>query len=185
MRTLKTFYPYGLNIGSDYQQSFQTYIYFYCYIWLSQYQSTFLSNCYCFVGFFLVFFIWPHKLRTRLLCYSQTLVMYPVFSLGPLQASKKIFGSFTCYLQSQVVTCYVLSGFRNSSLISIHIIQLSLLLSFSKYIRFRQSYEFPFILRDLRHIYQCVLRQLRTKSKTKAMIARCKFIDCVVGRKFS
>ena len=135
--------------------------------------------------FFLVFFIWPHKLRTRLLCYSQTLVMYPVFSLGPLQASKKIFGSFTCYLQSQVVTCYVLSGFRNSSLISIHIIIQLSLLSFSKYIRLRQSYEFPFILRDLRHIYQCVLRQLRTKSKTKAMIARCKFIDCVVGRKFS
>ena len=111
--------------------------------------------------------------------------MDSVFSLGPLQASKKIFDSFTCYLLSQGVTCYVLSGFRNSSLISIHIIIQLSLLSFSKYIRLRQSYEFPFILRDLRHIYQCFLRQLRTKCKARAMIARCKFIECVVGRKFS
>ena len=117
--------------------------------------------------------------------------MYSVFSLGHLQASKtgpfdKIFGSFTCYLLLQGVTCYVLSGFHNSSLISNHIIiQLSLLLSFSKYIRLRQSYEFPFILRDFRHICQCVLRQLRTKSKTRAVIAKCRFIECIVGRKFS
>ena len=143
--------------------------------------------------------------------------------MGP---SENIFDNFTCYLLSQGVTCYVLSGFRNSSLISIHIIiqlpillsfskyirlrqyyefpfilrdlrhiyqwvlrqlrtQLPILLSFSKYIRLRQYYEFPFILRDLRHIYQWVLRQLRTKSKTRAMIAKCKFLECVVGRKFS
>ena len=83
------------------------------------------------------------------------------------------------------VTCYVLSGFRNSPLISIHItIQLPLLLCFSKYICLRQYYEFPFILGDLRHIYQHVLRQLRAKSKARAMIGRCKFIECVVGRKF-
>ena len=117
--------------------------------------------------------------------------MHSVFSSGPLQASKtgpfdKIFGSFTCCLLSQGVTCYVLSGFRNSSLISIHIIiQLSLLLSLSKYIRLRQSYKFPFILSDLRHIYQCVLRQLKIKLKTRAMTVRCKFIECVVQRKFS
>ena len=80
---------------------------------------------------------------------------------------------------------YVLSGFRNSPLISIHIIiQLSLLLYFSKYIRLRQYYEFPFILRDLRHIYQRVLRQLRAKYKIRSMIGRCKFIECVVRRKF-
>ena len=80
---------------------------------------------------------------------------------------------------------YVLSEFRNSPLISIHIIiQLSLLLSFSKYIRIRQYYEFSLILRDLRQIYLRVLRQLRAKSKTRAMIGRCKFIECVVGRKF-
>ena len=72
--------------------------------------------------------------------------MCSVLSLRPLQASEigpfeKIFDSFTCYLLSPGVTCYVLSGFRNSSLISIHIIiQLSLLLSFSKYIRLRQYY---------------------------------------------
>ena len=69
--------------------------------------------------------------------------------------------------------------------ISIHIIiQVSLVLYFSKYIHLRQYYEFPFILRDLRHIYQRVLRQLRAKSKTRAMIGRCKFIECVVGTKF-
>ena len=113
-----------------------------------------------------------------------------VLSFGPLRASEmrlfeKIFDSITYYSLSQGVTCYVLSGFRNSPLISIHIIiQLSLLLYFSKYIRLRQYYEFPFILRDLRHIYQRVLRQLRAKSKTRAMIGRCKFIECVVGRKF-
>ena len=116
--------------------------------------------------------------------------MCPVWSLGHLEASKmgpfeKIFSSFTCYLLSQGFTCYALSGFHNSSLISIHIIiQLLLLLSFSNYIRLTQHFEFPFIFRDLRHIYQCVLRQLRTKSETRAMIARSKFIDCVVGRKF-
>ena len=38
---------------------------------------------------------------------------------------------------------------------------------------------------DLRHIYQCFLGELRTKSKARAMIARCKFIECVVGRNFS
>ena len=95
--------------------------------------------------------------------------MCSVLSLGPLQVSEmepfeKIFGSFTCYLLSQG---YVLSGFRNSPLISIHIIiQSSLLSSFSKYILLRQYYEFPFILRDLSHIYQPVLRQLQAKSKT-------------------
>ena len=82
------------------------------------------------------------------------------------------------------VTCYVLSGFQNSPLTSILIIiQLSLLLYFSKYICLRKYYEFPFILRDLRHIYQGVLRQLRAKSKTRAMIGRCKFIEFVVVRK--
>ena len=101
--------------------------------------------------------------------------------MGPFE---KIFDSFTCYSLSQGIICYVLSGFSNSP-VSIHIvIQLSLLLYFSKYIRLRQYYEFPFILRDLRHIYQRVLRQLRPKSKARAMIGRCKFIECVVGRKF-
>ena len=122
--------------------------------------------------------------------YLKISVMCSVLSLGPLRASEmgsfeKIFDSITYYSLSQGVTCYVLSGFRNSPLISIHIIiQLSLLLYFSKYIRLRQYYEFPFILRDLRHIYQRVSRQLRAKSKTKAMIGRCKFTECVVGRKF-
>ena len=49
----------------------------------------------------------------------------------------------------------------------------------------RQYYEFPVILSDLRLCYQCVLRQLRAKSKTRAMIARCKFIEFVAGKKFS
>ena len=116
--------------------------------------------------------------------------MRSVLSLRPLWASEmgpfeKIFDSITYYSLSQGVTCYVLSGFRNSPLISIHIIiQVSLVLYFSKYIHLRPYYEFPFILRDLRHIYQRVLRQLRAKSKTRAMIGRCKFIECVVGRKF-
>ena len=84
--------------------------------------------------------------------------MCSVLSLGPLQASKighfeNISDSFTCYLLLKEVTYYVLSEFRNSSLISFHIIiQLSLLLSIFKYIRLRQYYEFPFILRDLRII---------------------------------
>ena len=108
----------------------------------------------------------------------------------PLQASEmgsfeKIFDGITYYSLSQGVTCYVPSGFHNSPLISIDIIiQLSLLLYFSKYIRLRQYYEFPFILRNLRHIYQRALRQLRAKSKPRAMIGRCKFIECVVGRMF-
>ena len=101
--------------------------------------------------------------------------------MGPFE---KTIDSIAYYSLSQGVTCYGLSWFRNSPLISIHtIIQVSLLLYFSKYIRLRQYYEFPFILRDLRHIYQRVLRQLRAKSKTRAMIGRCKFIECVVGRK--
>ena len=106
-------------------------------------------------------------------------------SLGPLWASEmglfeKIFDIFTCYWLSQGVTCYVLSGFCNSPLISIHIIiQLSLLLSFSKYIRIRQYYEFSLILRDLRQIYLRVLRQLRAKSKTRAIIGRCIIIECL------
>ena len=91
---------------------------------------------------------------------------------------------YTYYSLSQGVTCYMLSGFHNSPLISIHIIQLSSLLYFSKCIRLIQYYEFPFILRDLKHIYQRVLHQLPAKSKTRAMTGRCKFIECVVGRKF-
>ena len=71
-----------------------------------------------------------------------------------MEPFEKIFDSFTCYLLSLGVTYDVLSGFRNSPLISIHIIiQLSLLLYFSKHIRLRQYYEFSFILSDLRHIY--------------------------------
>ena len=57
---------------------------------------------------------------------------------------ENIFGSFTCYLLSHAITCYVLSEFRNSSLISIYIIiQLSLLLSFSKYIPLRHRSSRP------------------------------------------
>ena len=54
-----------------------------------------------------------------------------------------------------------------------------LLLYFSKYIRLRQYYQFPFIFGDLSLTYQPVLRQLRAKSKTRAMTGRCKFIECV------
>ena len=106
------------------------------------------------IAFFQDLFIWPHKFRTRLLYYSYILVMCSVLSLEPVQASEmgsfeKIFDSFTCYLLPQGVTCYMLSGFRSSALISIRIIiQLSLLLSFTKYIRSRQYCESPFILRD-------------------------------------
>ena len=139
---------------------------------------------------FLVLFTWPHKFRIRLLYYSWISVMCSVLKLGHLKASEtgpieKIFGSFTCYLLSQRVTCYLLSGFLNSPLISIHvIIQLSLLLSFSKCIRLIYFHSFSGI-KNLRHRYQRVLRLLHAKSKTRAMIARCKFIKCVVGRKFS
>ena len=96
------------------------------------------------IAFSRVLFIWPHKFRTRLLYYLQISVMCSVLSLGPLRASEmepfeKIFDSITYYSLSQGVTCYVLSGFRNSPLISIHIIiQVSLVLYFSKYIRLRQ-----------------------------------------------
>ena len=106
------------------------------------------------------------------------------FSLRPVQASKtgpfkKIFDSFTRYLLTQGVTYY-----RNLSLISIHIIiQFSLMVSFSNYIRLRQFYEFPFILRDLRHIYQCVVLRLCEQSlRQELMIARCKFIECVIRK---
>ena len=81
-----------------------------------------------------------------------------MLSLRPLQASKM-----------RPFEKKIGSWFRNSSLISIHIIiELPLLLlSFSKYICLRQNYEFPFILRDLRHIYQCILCQLQTKCETR------------------
>ena len=92
-----------------------------------------------------------------------------------------IFSSIV-YLATLVQDTYEL---HNSSMISVHIIQLSLLLSFSMYISLRQYYEFPFILRGLRHIYQCASCQLQSKSKARAMIGRCRFIECVVRRKFS
>ena len=100
--------------------------------------------------------------------------------MGPFE---EVFDCFTCYVLSQEVTCYVLSGFPNLPLISIHIIiiQLSILSYFSKYIRLKQYYEFPFILRDLRHISA---RQLRAPPTTRSMIGRCKFFECVVERKF-
>ena len=99
--------------------------------------------------------------------------------MGPFQ---KIFDRITYYSLSQGVTCYVLSGSHSSPLISIHII-IQLSLYFSKYVRLSEYYEFPFIRRDLRHMYQRVLRQLQAKSKIRAMIGRCKFIECLVGRK--
>ena len=109
--------------------------------------------------------------------------MYSVLSLGPLKASKigrfeKIFGSFTCYLLSQVVTSYAYSGFRDSSLISIHIItQLSLLLSFSKYIRLRQYCEFPIHSQGFKiYVVSVSYCQFRTSLRQ----ARCKFIECVI-----
>ena len=71
---------------------------------------------------------------------------------------------FGSCLLSLRVTCYVLRGFRNSSLISVHIIiQLSLLLSLSKCIRLRQYYEFSFIVRDLRHILSVRLKSTENK----------------------
>ena len=71
----------------------------------------------------------------------------------------------------------MLSGFRNSPLISIHIIiKVSLVLYFSKYIHLRQYYEFPFILRDLRHMYWHVLCQLRPKSIATAMIINLAYL---------
>ena len=65
------------------------------------------------------------------------------------------------------------------------IIQLSLLFSFSNYVRLRQNYKFLLILGDLRYIYQCALCQLRSKTKKRAMISRCKCFEYVVRRKFS
>ena len=103
-------------------------------------------------------------------------------SLGSLWASemrlfKKIFDSITYYSLSQGVTSNVLSGFHNSPLISIHIIiQLSLLLYFSKYTCLRQYFEFPFILRDLGQIYQHVLHQLQAKSKKDSMLKSKKML---------
>ena len=41
-----------------------------------------------------------------------------------------------------------------------------------------------YIYIGIEDIYQRSLRQLRAKSKTRAMIGRCKFIECIVGRKF-
>lgn len=109
-----------------------------------------------------------------------------MLSLRPLQASKmgpfeKINGRFTCYLSSQEVTCYLFSGFRNSSLISSQmIIHLSLLLSFSKSRLWQGKIMYFYLL----HTYWCFLHHLRTKSMARAMMARCKCIECVLGRKF-
>ena len=51
--------------------------------------------------------------------------MFSELGLGPLQAPTVgsfdlLFGIFTCCLLSQKVKCYMRSGFRNSSMISIH-----------------------------------------------------------------
>ena len=122
------------------------------------------------VAFCCVLFIWPHKLRTcpysLLIDFSNVLgVKFRTdVSVWDETSWENIWQFYL--LLSQGDTCYLLSGFRNSPLISVHIIiQFSLSLSFSKYIRLRQYYEFPFILRDLRRIYQCVLRQLREKKQ--------------------
>ena len=76
------------------------------------------------IAFFWVLFIWPHKFRAHLLYYSQTLVMCSVLSLGPCRHLRSDLWEniYTCYSLSQGVTCFVLSGFHNSSLISIHIL---------------------------------------------------------------
>ena len=70
-------------------------------------------------AFFWVLFLWMHNFTARLLYYSYISVKCSILSLGPLQASEmrsfeKLFSSFTCYLLSQQVTCYVLPGFCNS-----------------------------------------------------------------------
>ena len=79
------------------------------------------------IPFFWVLFIWPDKFRTCLLYYSPIFIMCSVLNVGLLQPPKmgtfeKIFGSFTYYLLSHGVACYLVSGFRNPSLISIHIL---------------------------------------------------------------
>ena len=84
---------------------------------------------------FWALFIWPYKI----------LVMCSELGLGHLQVSGvgffgKIFGSFTYYLWSQGVTCYMFSGFCCSTLISIHIIFQLLLSSFLKYIHLWKCY---------------------------------------------
>ena len=140
------------------------------------------------ITFSWVLFIWLHKLRITVLLINFSYVLgvecrTPV-SVWDGTFWENIWQYYLLFIITRV-TCYVLSGFRNSPLISIHIIiQLSLLLYFSKYIPLSQYYEFPFILKDSRHIYQRILRQLRAESKTRAMIGRCKFIEFVEGRKF-
>ena len=84
------------------------------------------------IVFFQVLFIWPHKFTTRLLYYLQITVMCSVMSLGPLQNSIPSFISdiYSYYYYSIMI----------------------IILSFSKYMRLRQYHNFPFILRNLRHI---------------------------------
>ena len=90
--------------------------------------------------------------------------------MGPFE---KTFDSFfACYFLSQGVTCYVLSRFRN------------IIIIFLKVYTFKTISWVSIHSQGFKTIYQRVLRQLWAKSKTRAMIGRCKFIEWVVGRKF-
>ena len=136
MRTLRTLYPGGLSIESDYCQSFQTNAYFYCNVWLSQFQGTSLSNCYCiFLSFVYLAALVQDTFLVLLIDFSSVLSVEFRSPASVLDGtlSENIW-QFTFCLLSKGVTFYVLLLFPISSLISI----------------------------------QCVLRQLGTKSKTRA-----------------
>ena len=182
MRWLWTLYPDGLSIERKLIHTFTV---------TFGSPSTRVLSSVTTIAYFWNLLIWLHESRIRLfvllICSVLRLWRCRRLRFDLLRKCLAVLPYINCH--KGLVTCYVLSGFRNASLIMIHIvIQLSLLLSLSKYRILRilwENYEFPFILRDFRHIHQCVLRQLRTKSKTRAFIASCKFIECVVGEKFS
>ena len=117
MRAIRTLYLDGLNIESDLEVVFLDW-----YILLLKCQGTCLINYY---RIFWVLFIWQNIFTTRFPYNSSDLIICSELGLGPLKAPtersfEKTFRSFTCYLLSQEVTCYMLSGFHDSSLISIH-----------------------------------------------------------------
>ena len=139
------------------------------------------------IAFFWVLFIWPLKFRTRLLYYSQILVMCSVLSFGLLQASK--LDLLRKYL-AVLAVIYFHKGLHATSFQDSVIHLWYLFIYYSVIIIILKVYVFKIILWISIHSQgfktcQCVLSQLRTNSKTRAVLARCEFIECVVGRKFS
>ena len=123
------------------------------YVMLSskKYEAIYMKQSYIGSSFLWVLFIWPHKFRTLLL-YN----VLRVWCLRPLQTCPVasfdlIFGIFTCYILSQGVTCYILSGSV------IHLWHLFIIINFSIYTcnkcKFTFTFDLYWIIKSKCYIY--------------------------------